>query len=82
LSQRVTDKTVNELFQGLHKSSVIVNAVMLTSTATSLIRNVTLAMIKQTGGAYESATIATALPARMKALAGKIEQQHKQRTGQ
>ena len=78
-SQRVTNKTVNELFQGLHKSSVVVNAVMLTSTGTSLIRNITLQMIEQTGGAYESATVATALPARMKTLSGRIGQQHKQR---
>ena len=62
-SQRVTDKTVNEMLQGLTKSGVLVNAVLLTSTGTSLIRNITLEMIKRTGGAYESATIATALPA-------------------
>ena len=65
-SQRVTDKTVNEMLPGLTKSGVLVNAVLLTSTGTSLIRNITLEMIKRTGGAYESATIATALPARMK----------------
>jgi hypothetical protein len=35
-------------------------------------------MIKRTGGAYESATIATALPARMKVMAGRIAQQYKQ----
>ena len=77
-SQRVSDKTVNELLQGLTKSGVLVNAVLLTSTGTSLIRNITLEMIKRTGGAYESATIATALPARLKVMAGRIAQQYKQ----
>src|SRR5688572_19932883 len=76
-SQRVTDKTVNEMLQGLAKTGVLVNAVLLTSTGTSLIRNITLEMIKRTGGAYESATTATALPARMKVMAGRIDQQYK-----
>jgi hypothetical protein len=78
MSQRVTDKSVNELLQGLTKSGVLVNAVLLTSTGTSLIRNVTLEMIKRTGGAYESATIATAIPARLKVMSGRIAQQYKQ----
>jgi hypothetical protein len=78
MSQRVTDKSVNEMLQGLTKTGVMVNAVLLTSTGTSLIRNITLEMIKRTGGAYESATIATALPARMKVMAGRIGQQYKQ----
>jgi len=78
MSQRVTDKSVNEMLQGLTKTGVLVNAVLLTSTGDSLIRNVTLEMIKRTGGAYESATIATALPARMKVMAGRIAQQYKQ----
>ena len=77
-SQRVTDKTVNEMLRGLSRTGVLVNAVLLTSTGTSLIRNITLEMIKRTGGAYESATIATALPARMKVMAGRIAQQYKQ----
>ena len=77
-SQRVTDKSVNEMLQGLTKSGVLVNAVLLTSTGTSLIRNITLEMIKRTGGAYESATIATALPGRMKVMAGRIAEQYKQ----
>ena len=77
-SQRVTDKSVNEMLHGLTKSGVLVNAVLLTSTGTSLIRNITLEMIKRTGGAYESATIPTALPARMKAMAGRIAEQYKQ----
>jgi hypothetical protein len=77
MSQRVTDKSVNELLQGLSRTGVIVNAVLLTSTGSSLIRSVTLEMIKRTGGAYESATIATALPARMKAMAGRISEQYK-----
>jgi hypothetical protein len=76
-SQRVTDKTVNEMLQGLTKTGVLVNAVLLTSTGTSLIRNITLEMIKRTGGAYESATIATALPARMRVMAGRIAEQYK-----
>jgi hypothetical protein len=75
-SQRVTDKSVNEMLQGLTKTGVLVNAVLLTSTGTSLIRNITLEMIKRTGGAYESATIATALPARMKVMAGRIAEQY------
>ena len=78
MSQRVTDKSVNEMLQGLKKTGVLVNAVLLTSTGTSLIRNVTLEMIKRTGGVYESATIATALPARLKVMADKITQQYKQ----
>jgi len=32
-SQRVTDKSVNEMLQGLTKTGVLVNAVLLTSTA-------------------------------------------------
>jgi hypothetical protein len=78
LSQRVTDKSVNEMLRGLTKTGVRVNAVLLTSTAGGLIRNVTLEMIKRTGGAYESATIATAMPARLKVMAGRIAQQYKQ----
>jgi hypothetical protein len=77
MSQRVTDKPVNEMLQGLAKTGVLVNAVLLTSTGSSLIRSVTLEMIKRTGGAYESATIATALPARMKVMAGRISEQYK-----
>jgi len=77
-SQRVTDKSVNEMLQGLTKTGVLVNAVLLTSTGTSLIRNITLEMIKRTGGAYESATIATAIPGRLKAMAGRIAEQYKQ----
>lgn len=77
-SQRVTDKSVNEMLQGLSRSGVLVNAVLLTSTGISMIRKVTLEMIKRTGGAYESATIATALPARMKVMAGRISLQYKQ----
>ena len=34
-------------------------------------------MIKRTGGAYESATYVTALPTKMKAMAGHIGQQYK-----
>jgi hypothetical protein len=75
-SQRVTDKSVNEMLQGLTKTGVLVNAVLLTSTGTSLIRNITLEMIKRTGGAYESATIATALPARLKVMAGRIAEKY------
>jgi len=63
---------------GLEETGILVNAVLLTSTATSLIRNITLEMIKRTGGAYESATIATALPGRMKMMAGRIAQQYRQ----
>ena len=36
------------------------------------------AVIKRTGGAYESATIATAIPGRLKAMAGRIAEQYKQ----
>jgi hypothetical protein len=77
LSQRVTTKTVNELLMGLKQKDVRVNATMLTSSGVSLVRSVTLAMIEQTGGFYESATVATALPGRTKALAGKISKQYK-----
>ncbi len=77
MSQRVTDKSVNEMLRGLQQTGVLVNAVLLTSTGTSLIRNITLEMIKRTGGAYESATIATALPARLKVMAGRIAEQYK-----
>jgi VWA domain-containing protein len=76
LSQRVTTKTVNELLQGLKTKDVRVNATMLTSSGASLARSVTLAMIEQTGGFYESATISTALPGRMKSLAQKIGKQY------
>jgi len=77
-SQRVTDKSVNEMLQGLTKTGVLVNAVLLTSSGTSLIRNLTLEMIKRTGGAYVSATIATAIPGRLKVMAGRIAEQYKQ----
>ncbi|MCM3880063.1 MAG: VWA domain-containing protein [Vicinamibacterales bacterium] len=75
-SQRVTTKSVNELLQALKQKDVRVNAMLLTSTGDGLVRSVTLAMIEQTGGFYESATIATALPGRTKALAGKITKQY------
>lgn len=77
-SQRVTAKSANALQSGLSKTGVLVNAVLLTSTGTSLIRNIPLEMIKRTGGAYESATIANALPARMKVMGGRIAQQYQQ----
>jgi hypothetical protein len=76
MSQRISDKSVNEMLQGLTKTGVMVNAILLTSTGTSLIRSVTLEMLKRTGGAYESATVATALPARIKAMAGTIAKQY------
>jgi hypothetical protein len=77
VSQRVTDKTVNELLSGLTRTGVLVNAVLLSSSGASMIRSVTLEMIKRTGGAYESATISTALAGRMKVLAGRIGEQYK-----
>lgn len=77
LSQRVTTKTVNELLQGLKLKDGRVNATMLTSSGTSLVRSVTLTMIEQTGGFYESATIATALPGRMRSLGTRIGKQYK-----
>jgi hypothetical protein len=77
LSQRVTTKTVNELLLGLKQKDVRVNATMLTSSGSSLVRSVTLAMIEQTGGFYESATAATALPSRTKSLAARIGKQYK-----
>ena len=76
-SQRVNDKTANELLAGVRKTGVLVNAILLTSTAPSLIRDLTLEMIKRTGGAYESALTVTALPTKMKAMAGHIGQQYK-----
>ena len=76
-SQRVNDKTANELLAGVRKTGVLVNAILLTSTAPSLIRDLTLEMIKRTGGAYESALTVTALPTKMKAMAARIGQQYK-----
>lgn len=76
-SQRVTEKTFNQLLQGLASRHVTVNAALLTSTGTSLVRSLTLTMIEQTGGAYESATVATALPNKMKSLATRIGQNYR-----
>lgn len=77
MSPTVNTRSMNQLLEGLSRKFVQVNAVLLTSTADSLVRSITLAMIEQTGGFYESATIATALPGRMKSLAAKIEKSYK-----
>jgi hypothetical protein len=77
-SQRITDKGVNELLNGLRKTGVLVNAVMLTSSGVGLVRSIVLEMVKRTGGAHESVVIATALAGRMKVMAGRVAQQYKQ----
>lgn len=77
-SQRITDKGVNELLNGLTKTGVIVNGVLLTSSGMSLVRSIVMEMIKRTGGALESVIVATALPGRMKVMAGRVAQQYKQ----
>lgn len=77
-SQRITDKSVNELLRGLTKTGVLVNAVLLTSSGVGLVRSIVLEMVKRTGGSSESVIIATALPARMKALGGRIAQHYKE----
>jgi hypothetical protein len=77
-SQRITDKGVNELLNGLRKTGVLVNAVMLTSSGVGLVRSIVLEMVKRTGGAHESVVVATALSGRMKVMAGRVAQQYKQ----
>jgi hypothetical protein len=77
-SQRITDKGVNELLNGLTKTGVLVNGVLLSSSGVSLVRSIVLEMVKRTGGAHESVVIATALSGKMKLIAGRIAQQYKQ----
>lgn len=77
-SQRITDKEVNALLNGLRKTGVLVNAVMLTSSGVGLVRSIVLEMVKRTGGAQESVIIATALSGRMKVMANRVAQQYKQ----
>jgi flavorubredoxin len=77
-SQRITDRNVNALLNGLTKTGVRVNAVLLTSSGVGLVRSIVLEMIKRTGGAHESVIIATALSGRMKVMAGRVAQQYKQ----
>lgn len=75
-SQRITDKNVNALLRGLTTTGVLVNAVMLTSSGVGLIRSIVLEMVKRTGGSSESVIVATALPAKMKVLAGRLGQHY------
>lgn len=77
-SQRITDKGVNELLNGLTTTGVLVNGVLLSSSGVSLVRSIVLEMVKRTGGAHESVVAATALSGRMKMMAGRIAQQYKQ----
>jgi hypothetical protein len=78
MSQRVTDKSVNELLQGITKTGVPVNAVLLDIDRHQPHPQHHARDDQRTGGAYESATIATALPARLKVMAGRIAQQYQQ----
>jgi hypothetical protein len=77
-SQRITDKGVNELLNGLTKTGVLVNGVLLSSSGVSLVRSIVLEMVKRTGGSHESVVVATALSGRMKIMAGRIAQHYKQ----
>jgi hypothetical protein len=83
MSQRITKEGLNTLLQQLTQSGVRVNALLLNPTAdasrvgSDLVRSFTLEMIKRTGGAYESASAASAA-ANLKALAGRIAQQYRQ----
>jgi hypothetical protein len=83
MSQRFTKEGLNRLMQDLTKSGVRVNALLLNPAGfrgvvgTGLVFDFTMAMIKRTGGAYESATWGTT-PGKLKTLAGRIAQQYKQ----
>lgn len=83
MSQRFTKERLNKLMQDMTKSGVRVNALMLNPAGfrgvvgTGLVRDFTVAMIKLTGGAYESATWGTT-PGKLKTLAGRIAQQYKE----
>jgi hypothetical protein len=83
MSQRFTKERLNQLMQEMTKSGVRVNALLLNPAGfrgvvgTGLVRDFTVAMIKRTGGAYESATWGTT-PGKLKTLAGRIAQQYKQ----
>ena len=77
VSQRITQRSLNALLQGLTRTGVIVNAVFLTSSGVGLVRNVVLEFVKRTGGAHESVVISTALPGRMKILASRVAEQYR-----
>ena len=76
-SQRITSRSINEVMRGLTASSVIVNAVILSTSRVGLIRGVVLDMVKRTGGAQQSVVISSALPGRMKVIAQRIAEQYK-----
>lgn len=83
MSQRFTKEGLNKLMQDMTDSGVRVNALLLNPAGyrgvvgSSLVHDFTMAMIKRTGGAYESAASGTS-PAKLKTLAGRIAQQYKQ----
>lgn len=76
-SSGITNRSVNAMLNGLTKTGVIVNAVMLSSSGVGLVRNFVLEMIERTGGSQESVLSATALPARLKIIAGRVAGQYK-----
>jgi hypothetical protein len=76
-SQRITNRSVNDLLRGLTKTGVIVNAVMLTSSGVGLVRNFMLESVKRTDGVHESVLTATALPGKMKGVAARIGDQYR-----
>lgn len=82
LSARITNDRANTLLNGLQKSGVIVNAVLLNpfgwtgSPGSREIRTLTLEMTKRTGGTLEQAS-GPSVGSRLKSLAGSIAQQYK-----
>lgn len=82
LSPRITNDRANALLNGLQKSGVIVNAVLLNpfgwtgSPGSREIRTLTLEMTKRTGGSLEQGS-GPSVGSRLKILAGSIAQQYK-----
>lgn len=83
LSQRITNERANALLDGLKKSSVRVNAVLLNpfgwtgSPGSREIRTLTMEMVERTGGALEQAS-GPSVVSRLKIVAGRIAQQYKE----
>jgi hypothetical protein len=81
LSPRITNERANALLNGLQKSGVIVNAVLLNpfgwtgSPGSREIRTLTLEMTKRTGGALVQGS-GPSVGSRLKNLAGSIAQQY------
>ena len=82
LSARITNDRANALLNGLQKSGVIVNVVLLNpfgwtgSPGSREIRTLTLEMTKRTGGSLEQGS-GPSVGSRLKILAGSIAQQYK-----